>query len=333
MPGEIPETMSESKKTFAAASSGIPGSLSGNEDSDPLDLTILAGKNHAQIIPQAGVAAEAFGRLFAIIARLRAPDGCPWDREQSLESLRGNIVEEAYELVEAIDEKDPAHIAEEAGDLYLLATMVAYMTEEAGSSSVRAALDGVGEKLVRRHPHVFGESDADTPDKVVEQWNDIKEKVEGRRPKDSMLDGISRALPPLERAYKIQKKVAKAGFEWETREEIWDKVYEEIGEAREACEAIIAGDGAGTGATVAHQDRGNAQALLEGEIGDILFSVINVARRYKVDPALALGRTVEKFSRRFRHVEKRMAQSGLPMQPGHLREMDGFWNEAKRGEA
>ncbi len=304
-----------------------------------LDLASLAGRNHSEIIPQAGSAAEAFGRLYAIVARLRAPDGCPWDREQTQASLRGNIVEEAYELVDAIDEKDTEHIAEESGDLYLLATMVAYIAEEAGTSSVAAALDCVAEKLVRRHPHVFGDSTADTPDKVVAQWNDIKEKVEGRRPKDSMLDGISRSLPPLERAYKIQKKVAKAGFEWDTMGEIWDKVSEEIDEAREACEVIAASIGMDTVSTnesgtaaAARADRTDPHALLEGEIGDILFSVINVARRYKVDPALALGRTVEKFSRRFRHVEKRMAQSGLPMQPGHLREMDSFWNEAKLGE-
>lgn len=306
-----------------------------------MNLVALAGENHAAIIPPASAAAEAFGRLYAIVARLRAPDGCPWDREQTPASLRGNIVEEAYELVEAIDENDPLHIAEEAGDLFLLASMVAYMTEEAGNSSVRNALDGVSEKLVRRHPHVFGEADADTPDKVVAQWNDIKEKVEGRRRKDSLIDGVSRALPPLERAYKIQKKVARVGFEWETTGETWDKVTEEIGEAREACEAIATAQAKldtadpANNITLAGPDLEpeKAHALLEGEIGDILFSVINVARRYKVDPTLALGRTVEKFSRRFRHVEKRMAQTGLPMETGRLREMDSFWNEAKQGEA
>jgi tetrapyrrole methylase family protein/MazG family protein len=296
-----------------------------------MDLAALAGRNHREIIPQAEAAAEAFGRLFAIVARLRAPDGCPWDREQTQSTLRGNIVEEAYELVEAIDEKDPEHIVEESGDLYLLATMVAYMEEEAGNSSVAASLDGVGEKLVRRHPHVFGESVADTSDKVLAQWQDIKEKVEGRRPKDSMLDDISRALPPLERAYRIQKKVAKAGFEWDTMGEIWDKVAEEVAEAREVCETIAAGHDAES-AALPPAEQSELRASLEGEIGDIIFSVINVARRYKVDPALALGRTVEKFTRRFRHVEKRMAQSGIPMQPGRLREMDSFWNEAKQGE-
>ena len=303
-----------------------------------MDLASLAGKNHQVIIPSSTEAAAAFGRLYAIVARLRAPDGCPWDREQTPSSLRGNIVEEAFEFVEAIDENDPGHIAEEAGDIFLLASMVAYMMEEGGNSSVRAALDCVGEKLVRRHPHVFADSLADTPDKVVAQWNDIKEKVEGRRPKDSILDGVPRALPPLERAYKIQKKVSKVGFEWETTGEIWDKVSEELGEAREACEILAAvrsepaggvPDAAGKQDTL---DAGHAHSLLEGEIGDILFSVINVARRYNVDPTLALGRTVEKFSRRFRHVEKRMAQSGLAMEKGRLREMDGFWNEAKKGE-
>ncbi|HTX73151.1 MAG TPA: MazG nucleotide pyrophosphohydrolase domain-containing protein, partial [Rectinemataceae bacterium] len=138
-------------------------------------------------------AAEAFGRLHSIVARLRGPDGCPWDREQTQKSIRGNIIEEAYELVEAIDEEDPAHIREEAGDLYLLATMVTYMSEEAGSFSVADALGTINDKLVRRHPHVFGDALADSADKVLRQWEEIKVTVEGRRPKDSLLDEVSRA--------------------------------------------------------------------------------------------------------------------------------------------
>lgn len=270
----------------------------------------LAGQTTGIIMPAALNAADSFATLYAIIARLRAPDGCPWDREQSPSSIRNNIVEEAYELVEAITEKDPAHIREESGDLFLLATMAAYMYEQGGSFSVAEALDSVSEKLVRRHPHVFGDADADSPDAVVEQWNRIKEQKEGRRKKDSLLDDVPRHLPPLERAYKIQKKAAKVGFDWTHVDSVWDKVEEELRESREA---FAAKDG----------------EELESEIGDLLYSVINLARFNGIDPAIALQRTNEKFSHRFRHVEKRMREEGLPMASEHMASMDAYWEEAK----
>lgn len=297
---------------------------------DESGLAFLAGEGHGEILPRAREAGTAFGRLYAIVARLRAPDGCPWDRAQTPVSLRGNIVEEAYELVEAIDEGDPDHVGEEAGDLYLLATMVAFMGEETGTGSVAAALDRVSAKLVRRHPHVFAESTADTPDKVVDQWNRIKENLEGRRPKDSLLDGVSRSLPPLERAYRLQKKAAAAGFDWEHEDAIWDKVVEEVEEARAevrelARRATTGGDRDGPGSA-------DVTAALESEMGDIIFSIVNVARRHGVDPGLALGRTVEKFCRRFRGVERRMADSGLACSPEHRELMDALWNEVKADE-
>lgn len=260
---------------------------------------------------------EAFEELYRIVARLRAPDGCPWDREQNPKTLRGGLVEETYELIEAIDEGDADHVREEVGDLFLLATMISYMHEEEGSFSVADSLSGISEKLVRRHPHVFGESDADTSEKVLKQWQEIKEKVEGRRPKDSILDDVSRALPPLERAYKLQKKAAKVGFDWPRVEEVWAKAREELAEAEEACEKAAR--------------EGQAEAL-EGELGDLLFSIVNLSRYLGVDPALALNRTAEKFSRRFRHVERRMAESGKPLATEHFALMDEYWNEAKTGE-
>jgi len=262
-------------------------------------------------------AAQAFGRLHSIVARLRGPNGCPWDQEQTPASLRGNIIEEAYELVEAINEGESAHVSEEAGDLYLLATMVAYMNEEEGAFSVADALTAICEKLIRRHPHVFGDADADTAEKVLRQWDEIKVKVEGRRKKDSILDEVSRALPPLERAYKIQRKAAKAGFDWTKPNEVWAKTREELGEAEEACEAAA---------------RDGDQGAVEEELGDLLFSAINLARFLKVDPAVALHRTVEKFSRRFRHVERRMAEAGKNLGPEHMASMDSYWNEAKELE-
>jgi tetrapyrrole methylase family protein/MazG family protein len=268
-------------------------------------------------------AAEAYGRLYSIVARLRAPDGCPWDREQTPKSLRGSVVEEAYELVEAIDEGDAAHVAEEAGDLFLLATMIPYMHEEAGDFSVADALSGIADKLVRRHPHVFGDATAETPDAVLKQWDDIKVNVEGRRKKDSLLDEVSRALPPLERAYKLQKKAAKAGFDWTEAAAVWAKAREELGEAEEACEALAAsGD----------RDATIRRGALEEELGDLLFSAVNLARFLKVDPAIALHAANEKFSRRFRHVEKRMAESGADLTAANMAQMDAYWDEAKAAE-
>ncbi len=272
----------------------------------------LAGHNADTILPASAKAADSFATLFTIIARLRAQDGCPWDREQSPSSIRNNIVEEAYELVEAINEKDPAHIREESGDLFMLATMVAYMFEQEKSFSVAEALDSVSEKLVRRHPHVFGESDAGTPEAVVEQWNRIKETKEGRRKKDSLLDEVPRHLPPLERAFKIQKKASKAGFDWTRLDSVWDKVEEELRESREAFDAKDAEE-------------------LEAEIGDLLYSVINLSRFNGIDPAIALQRTNDKFALRFRHVEKRMKEENLPMDREHMEKMDFFWEEAKEG--
>jgi tetrapyrrole methylase family protein/MazG family protein len=254
-----------------------------------------------------GGAAESFGRLYGIVAALRSPGGCPWDREQTPKTLRGNVIEEAYELVEAIDVGDADHVREEAGDLYLLATMIAFMNEEAGAFSVADSLDEASERPLQ----------AATADAVLAQWNDIKEKVEGRRRKDSLLDGVSRALPPLERAYRIQKKAAKAGFDWGKPEDVWAKAREELEEAESACEeASLSGD----------------RDAIEEELGDLLFSAVNLARFLDVDPAVALHRTVEKFSRRFRHVEKRMAQAGKDLRSEHMPMMDGFWEEAKEIE-
>ncbi len=276
-------------------------------------LSELAGQTADSIEPATRKAAESFARLFTIVARLRAPDGCPWDREQSIQSIRGNIVEEAYELVEAIGEGEREHIREESGDLFLLAAMTTYMCEQDGSFSTAEALDSVSEKLLRRHPHVFGDSVADTPDAVVHQWNKIKEQKEGRRKKDSMLDEVPRHLPPLERAYKLQKKAAKAGFDWPSPEPVWSKVEEELAEARQALA------------------RGET-AELEAEIGDLLFSMINLSRVLGIDPGLALMRTNEKFSRRFRHVERGMKEKGLPMSAQALSAMDELWEKAKEEE-
>lgn len=265
-------------------------------------------------------AEQSFARLYEIVRRLRAPDGCPWDREQTPQSLRGDLIEETYECVEAINENDPAHIREELGDVFLLATMISYMHEQEGNFTVADALEEVGEKLIRRHPHVFGESEAATAAEVLKQWDLIKVEQEGRKPKDSALDQVSSALPPLERAYKLQKKAAKVGFDWSDAAGVWDKVSEELAEAKEAHEEHAA-------------DRGpEAAERLEAELGDLLFSVVNICRFLRVDPAVALHGANVKFIRRFKHVEKRMKETGDPMERGKLETMDRWWNEAKEAE-
>jgi tetrapyrrole methylase family protein/MazG family protein len=264
----------------------------------------------------------AFAELCEVIARLRAPDGCPWDREQSPATLRGDLIEETYECVEAIDEKDPAHIREELGDLYLLVTMLAYMHQQENLFTVEDTLRGIVEKLIRRHPHVFGETQVKDSAEVLENWGKIKVELEGRKPRDGVLDGVSRGLPPLDRAFKLQKKAAKAGFDWPERQGPIAKLREELAET-EAALGILDREGP--------EIPENREAL-EGELGDLLFSAVNLCRFLKVDPSVALQRTNVKFEKRFKYVEKKMKENGLALSGENLARMDGYWEEAK-GEA
>ena len=262
---------------------------------------------------------EAFNRLHETIRRLRAPGGCPWDREQTPETLRETLIEEAYETVEAITEGDTDHVCEELGDVFLNAVMLSYMYEQQESFTVTDVLETVSDKLIRRHPHVFGETDGyagpgsgnetDTSEKVLDQWEQIKQKVEGRKG-SSALDGVSMGLPSLERAKKLQKRASKCGFDWEHSDDVWPKVDEELAELREAAAG------------------GNPERI-EEELGDVLFSLVNIARHLKVDPGVALTRTNAKFVKRFTHVESSMKEAGIPMDKGHLADMDRFWNELR----
>jgi len=315
-------------------------------------------------------AARAFREFYETVARLRAPDGCPWDREQTPASLRGSLIEETYECVEAIDEGDAAHIREELGDVFLVAAMLACMHEQSGAFSAAAVLDGVKEKIVRRHPHVFGDVRVRDSAGALANWARIKVEQEGRKPKDSALDGVSRGLPPLDRAWKLQKRAAKAGFDWpgaggggaaaKVREEL-DEVEAALRERekagkgggrqlrwrvsphapklRSAClsasplngglpppASVPADGGAEAGAA-----RGQPDAV-EAELGDLLFSAVNLCRRLGVEPSAALQRANAKFTRRFKHVEKRMKETRAEMNAGNLALMNGFWEEAKGQE-
>jgi tetrapyrrole methylase family protein/MazG family protein len=262
--------------------------------------------------------AEAFNGLYEVIARLRAPDGCPWDREQTPLSLRGNLIEETYECVEAIDEKDPAHIKEELGDVFLLVSLISYMHEQEGKFSVADVLEGIAAKLVRRHPHVFAGVNVKDSAEVVNNWVRIKVEQEGRKPRDSVLDEVGRGLPPLDRAWKLQKKAAKAGFDWPDKAGVIAKIREELEEVSEALGAVEA------------EASEAALAAVEEELGDFLFSVVNLCRRLHVDPSVALQGANIKFTRRFKYVEKRMRESGAEMKQENLRLMDGYWEEAKK---
>jgi tetrapyrrole methylase family protein/MazG family protein len=274
---------------------------------------------------------DAFKGLYDIVVRLRAPDGCPWDREQTPLTLRGSLIEEMYECIEAIGEKDGGHAREELGDIYLLATMISYMYEQEGLFSVQDVLQEVSEKYIRRHPHVFGDVKVRDSAEVLENWQQIKVKQEGRRPKDSILDEVSRGLPPLEKAQKLQKKAAKAGFDWPEVKDVLAKVEEELEETKEAFAVLHTS--AKTG--VLKPTPGGIEALqsnLEDELGDLFFSIVNLCRFLNVDASIALEQANAKFTRRFKHVEKQMRESNVDMKQENLKLMDSFWKEAKATE-
>lgn len=254
-----------------------------------------------------------FDRLVGIVQRLRAPGGCPWDAAQTPRSMRGSLVEELYECLDAIDSGDEENLCEELGDLYLLVTLIAWMKEQEGAFTVAEVLQGICEKLLRRHPHVFGNSSARSVAEVLEQWEAIKtdERGPGRQP--SALDGLPGSLPPLERALALQQKAAKTGFDWPEAAPVWEKLEEEMAELREA---------------VATGEHGK----IENEIGDLLFTVVNLSRLLKMDPGLALRGSNAKFERRFRKLETKLWESGtVPAQAG-LARMDALWNQIKEEE-
>ena len=275
----------------------------------------------------ASAAAQQFEALYATIKRLRAPGGCPWDIEQTPMTLRSTLLEEVYETLEAIEEaaaeeQGAAHAAEDLVYVLLNVLMIAYMFEQLNSFSVAEMIKDLNDKLIRRHPHVFGQTegfaapdDADKPasaEKVLAQWDVIKETVEGRS-HTSVLDSIPKSFPPLTRAYKLQKKAAKKGFDWDTVNGPLDKVVEELQELKQS----LAQGGA---------------ARSEEEFGDLLFSLVNTARHLHIDPAVALSRANAKFERRFRFVETRMEEAGIPCSYEQRARMDSFWEEAKQTE-
>lgn len=284
-------------------------------------------------------AAKAFNRLYNVVKILRCPEGCPWDKEQTPLSMRRDLIEETFEAVDAITQEDSFHAKEELGDVMLNATMISYMYEQKGDFSVAEVLNELSEKLIRRHPHVFPESEgsvcANTPvkngEQVLNQWDRIKENLEGRKT-ECILDEVPQGFPPLLKAYKMQKKAAKKGFDWDNVEDVKAKITEELAEVEEArlkVNELLKNQDAHVFEMKSSKEADEAQKELEGEIGDLLFAVVNYARHLGVDPETALNATNTKFHKRFSYVQKKMEENEIPMIQENLSKMDEFWNEAK----
>lgn len=286
------------------------------------------------------IAQEEFQRFFDIIKALRAPNGCPWDKEQTPLSMRNDLIEEAFEALDAISEQNPEHAKEELGDVILNATMISYMYEQENHFTVADVYKELTDKLIRRHPHVFPESEGQscveqktsTPEEVLQQWDRIKSNLENRK-SSSILDEVPKGFPPLLKAYKMQKKAAKKGFDWKDLKPVKDKIFEELNEVEQAYETLQQFKQEQSNAkpfTVNSSEMTNELQLhLEEEIGDLLFSVVNYARHLNVDPSVALNRTNQKFYKRFSYVEQEMTKANIPMDYEHLKEQDNFWNQAK----
>ena len=284
-------------------------------------------------------AEKAFNRLYNVVKILRCPEGCPWDKEQTPLSMRRDLIEETFEAIDAITQEDSFHAKEELGDVMLNATMISYMYEQKGDFSVAEVLNELAEKLIRRHPHVFPESEgsvcANTPvkngEQVLNQWDRIKENLEGRKT-ECILDEVPQGFPPLLKAYKMQKKAAKKGFDWDNVEDVKAKITEELAEVEEArlkVNELLKNQDVHVFEMKSSKEADEAQKELEGEIGDLLFAVVNYARHLGVDPETALNVTNTKFHKRFSYVQKKMEENEIPMIQENLSKMDEFWNEAK----
>ncbi len=252
-----------------------------------------------------------FEKLVDIIARLRAENGCPWDREQTHDSIKPNLLEETYEVLEAIDGRDMDELRSELGDLMMQAVFHAQFASERGDFTIEDSLRSINEKLIRRHPHVFGETKVCDSEEVLHNWEEIKRREKGNEKRTSILDGVPKAMPALARAMEISKKAAKAGFEWPNLDAVVEKLEEEVGELKVELSA---------------DDR---DRIFE-EIGDLLFTVVNVARWTGADPEDALRVMIERFSRRFRKIEEAAREHGRSIESLSIQEMDAVWDRAKQ---
>lgn len=256
---------------------------------------------------------HTFPFLREVMAILRGPDGCPWDKKQTHESLRHHTIEEVYELIEAIDEEDDDHIVEELGDLLMHILLHSQIGEDNGYFTIDDVIQSISDKMIYRHPHVFGGATADTEETVLENWEELKKQEKGKE-RESVLDGIPVHLPALAKAYKLVSKAGKVGFEWSHVDEVWEKLKEEIDEVIEAV-----------------QDKDLTD--VEEELGDVLFVLANISRYYKVNPEVALERANRKFISRFQYIENKLEEKRQSPETASLQEMDAYWEEAKKNQA
>ena len=254
-----------------------------------------------------GDVGKKFEELVEIVEKLRAPDGCPWDREQTNQSLLPYFIEEVYELIESVDEENWETVKEELGDLLLHMVFQASIGEDEGKFKLADSLTNVNEKLVRRHPHVFGNAKADAAFQAKQNWEAQKHKEKGRK---SRLDGVPKNLPALVRAQRLQQKASYAGFDWDEVEQVWNKVHEEIQELKDA-------------------QSNEAKDHIAEEIGDVLFAVVNLARYLEIPAEDALRKTNQKFTSRFSKVEEGIKAQGKELEDASLEEMDAIWEKAK----
>ena len=249
---------------------------------------------------------KATARVLEVMDTLR--EQCPWDREQTFASLRNNTIEEVFELTDAITDGDMEGIREELGDVLLHIVFYSKMADEQGKFDFADVCNALCDKLIYRHPHVYGDVLADSPEEVKQNWEALKLRKKAR--KSGLLGGVPRSLPAMVKAFRIGEKAASAGFDWEKKEDVWDKVHEEIVE-------------------VEAEMRANDKDKLEGEIGDLFFALINACRLYGIDPENALERTNKKFIKRFNHVEARAVEKGKMVNELPLEELESYWQEAK----
>lgn len=261
------------------------------------------------VIPKLKISPMDINKLVEIMAALRGEKGCPWDRQQTMESLKPFIVEEAYEVLEAIDEKNPEAIKEELGDLLFQIVFQSQIAKERGEFELSDVIEKIAVKMIARHPHVFGDADYKTPEEVLVHW-EAQKKKEGKM-RESLLDGVPKTLPSLLRAHRLQDRASRVGFDWKRVEDVLPKLDEELAEFREALES-------------------GKPDEIEDELGDIFFVLVNISRFVGVNPEDALRKTISKFISRFRYIEMAAADEGRSLSDMTLAEMDALWDEAKK---
>jgi len=254
---------------------------------------------------------NTFSQLVNLMAKLRGPDGCPWDREQTPESLKPFLIEECYEVLDALDEGAPDKVRDELGDLLFQIIFHARLAEEKGAFTITDVISAIMEKMTRRHPHVFGEEKVSTSGEVLANWEEIKKKEKAHQERTSILDGVPQGLPALLRAHGIQKRAARVGFDWNELDEALPKLDEEIAEFKESLKTKDA-------------------TAIEDELGDIFFMLVNISRFLEINPEDALRKTISKFIHRFRYIEEHAAIAGRSLKEMTLDEMEKLWQEAKK---